>query len=97
MCEHVQSDALNVLWGIVYYLSEDFPSWIIFNVASCEGLPSIARAFLRWLLSDDTFGEVAHIVEGILSVVIFSAVIVDEDGIIIIVGVKGMSCFFDFL
>ena len=28
--------------------------------------------------------------EGILSVAIFSAVIVDEDGIIIIVGVKGM-------
>ena len=39
---------------------------------------------------DDTSGKVAHFEEGFLSVVFFSAVIVDEDGIIIIVGVKGM-------
>ena len=33
-----------------------------------------------------------NIVEGFLSVVIFSAIIVDEDGIIIIVGVKDAFC-----
>ena len=55
-----------------------------------EGIPEVT------ILSDDTFGEVAHIVEGILSVAIFSAVIVDEDGIIIIVGVKGMIFFDSF-
>ena len=61
----------------------------IFNVASCEGLPIIEGIPEVNIFSDDTFGEVAHIVEGFLSVVIFSAVIVDEDGIIIIVGVEG--------
>ena len=70
----------------------------IFNVASCEeglaicieGFPEVA------IFSDDIFWQVAHIVKGFLGVVIFSAVIVEEDGIIVRVGgVKGM--IFDFL
>ena len=49
------------------------------------------------IFSDDIFWQVAHIVKGFLGVVIFSVVIVEEDGIIVRVGgVKGMI-FFDFL
>ena len=64
----------------------------IFNNATCEedrfancfkGIPEVV------IFSDYIFGKVAHIMEGFLSVVIFSAIIVDEDGIIIIIGVEG--------
>ena len=48
------------------------------------------------IFSDDILWKVAHIVKGFLVVVIFSVVIVEEDGIIAgVEGVKGMI-FFDF-
>ena len=45
-------------------------------------------------MSDDIFGEVAHIVYGFLGVAIFSVVYVEEDGIFIIVGVGGVKGMF---
>ena len=65
-----------------------------FNIATCEeegfansfeGIPEVV------IFSDDIFGKVAHIVEGFFDVVIFSVINVEEDGIVIIVGVEGVK------
>ena len=70
--------------------------WNIFNVASCEELD--CQQFEGFpeevFFSDDILGKVAHIVEGFLGVVILSIVNVEEDGIIVIVGVEGVKGMF---
>ena len=64
-------------------LSEDFPSEAIFNVASCEGLPIVEGIPEVVILSDDILLDEGLFREGSSGVVIFSAVIMDEDGIIV--------------
>ena len=62
----------------------------LFKVASCE--EGIANCFEgspeEVIFSEDFLWKVAHIVKGFLVVVIFSVVIVEEDGIIVSLGSK---------
>ena len=55
-----------------------------------EGIPEVA------IFSDDILWKRAHFVEGSSGVVIFSVVNVEEDGIIVIVGVEGVKGMFFF-
>ena len=65
----------------------------LFNVASCE--KGIANCFEgspeEVIFSDDILWKRVHFIEGSSVVVIFSVINVEEDGIIVIVGVEGVK------